>query len=364
MKKPPSVPTSTPPLSNPPQSQAKIKEASARKVEANRRNARKSTGPRTQDGKARSALNALEHGLTAETVVLPDENATEFEAFRDAVVEELAPHGPLQASVAEQIAIRAWRQRRPARAEAALARAEFLAQGRYAEAAANLLETKKIELDLARYGKLVALLQFQHDEVQNATRVAHEWIRGKYGIADPPNSIPERLLRLQLEMTAKGDGETGPADDSREGARKNGAGDTTPLEVRDAFEYLAAWLEQVRAPLLENPLVPRSLRSLWTDTAILVDGFGSKALGRELSLVAKMDGPEQRNAIAAIGDEQPEAWSWKVPDRLGLLLRYEAHLDRALAQALATFERLKEAERDRKQRALLPPILGIADTTE
>jgi len=47
---------------------------SAPKIRANRKNAKKSTGPRSGEGKARSALNALTHGITAR-VVLDGENA-------------------------------------------------------------------------------------------------------------------------------------------------------------------------------------------------------------------------------------------------------------------------------------------------
>ncbi|MFI5381076.1 MAG: hypothetical protein ACHRHE_17400, partial [Tepidisphaerales bacterium] len=48
--------------------------ASAARTAANRRNALKSTGPRTPEGKAKSALNALKHGLTAQSPLLPTED--------------------------------------------------------------------------------------------------------------------------------------------------------------------------------------------------------------------------------------------------------------------------------------------------
>jgi hypothetical protein len=50
-------------------------------IEANRRNARKSTGPITEEGEQRSRRNAVRHGLTAETVISALEDAEDYKAF-------------------------------------------------------------------------------------------------------------------------------------------------------------------------------------------------------------------------------------------------------------------------------------------
>jgi hypothetical protein len=51
--------------------------SSPRQIEANRRNALKSTGPTSANGKHVSRRNALRHGFTAETVLEPLENSEE-----------------------------------------------------------------------------------------------------------------------------------------------------------------------------------------------------------------------------------------------------------------------------------------------
>lgn len=54
---------------------------SYRQIEANRRNALKSTGPRTETGKQVSRCNAVRHGLTAETVLSALEDTEDYKAF-------------------------------------------------------------------------------------------------------------------------------------------------------------------------------------------------------------------------------------------------------------------------------------------
>jgi hypothetical protein len=59
--------------------------SSFRQIEANRRNAQKSTGPVTQEGKQHSRCNAVRHGLTAETVIGALEDAKDYKEFESAV---------------------------------------------------------------------------------------------------------------------------------------------------------------------------------------------------------------------------------------------------------------------------------------
>jgi hypothetical protein len=95
--------------------------ASHARAEASRKNGARSRGPKTSAGKARSAQNALKHGLRAlGYVVLPDESALEFQALEAALLDELAPVGALQRLLATRVAIAAWRLSRADRIETEL----------------------------------------------------------------------------------------------------------------------------------------------------------------------------------------------------------------------------------------------------
>ncbi len=83
-------------------------DTSPRQLAANQANAQKSTGPRTPDGKARSAQNAATHRLSATTFVLDFEDLAAYETLRDAYFHRFAPRDPVETHLVEQIARAAW----------------------------------------------------------------------------------------------------------------------------------------------------------------------------------------------------------------------------------------------------------------
>jgi hypothetical protein len=99
------------------------KTMSLQQIEANRLNALKSTGPQTPEGKAASSMNSLKHGLLARQVIVRGHNLKEsreeFESFHRQFYEHLAPVGPLEEMLVEQIIVAHWRLRRARAAESA-----------------------------------------------------------------------------------------------------------------------------------------------------------------------------------------------------------------------------------------------------
>ena len=85
---------------------------SFRQFEANRRNALRSTGPRTEDGKRRSRLNAVRHGLTAETVVGSLEDAEDYKAFEATIIADYCPETAVARELVLRLASLLWRLRR------------------------------------------------------------------------------------------------------------------------------------------------------------------------------------------------------------------------------------------------------------
>ena len=93
---------------------------SFKQIAANRRNALKSTGPRTEDGKLRSRQNALRHGLTAQTVITALEDAADYQAFEASIVSDYQPRSATERELVLRLASLLWRLRRSTSIETGL----------------------------------------------------------------------------------------------------------------------------------------------------------------------------------------------------------------------------------------------------
>src|SRR5450830_96941 len=94
--------------------------SSLKQIEANRRNALKSTGPTTPEGKERSRCNAVRHGLTAETVIAALENWEDYQTFEAAVISDYDAESAVERELVLRLASVLWRLRRATGIETAL----------------------------------------------------------------------------------------------------------------------------------------------------------------------------------------------------------------------------------------------------
>jgi hypothetical protein len=94
--------------------------SSLKQIAANRRNAPKSTGPVTPEGKERSRCNAVRHGLTAETIIAALEDAEDYQAFEAAVTADYDAETAVERELVLRLASVLWRLRRATGIETAL----------------------------------------------------------------------------------------------------------------------------------------------------------------------------------------------------------------------------------------------------
>jgi hypothetical protein len=95
---------------------------SLRQIETNRRNARLSTGPVSEEGKRRSRQNAVRHGLTAETVIDALEDAEDYGKFEMAVTADYDAPSAVERELVLRLANLLWRLRRVTAIESGLFR--------------------------------------------------------------------------------------------------------------------------------------------------------------------------------------------------------------------------------------------------
>jgi hypothetical protein len=86
--------------------------ATLAQIAANRANAKNSTGPRTIEGKARSARNGVRHGFRSQTVLITGDDPAEYNAMLDELTDHFVPSGLTETRAVREMADAEWRLRR------------------------------------------------------------------------------------------------------------------------------------------------------------------------------------------------------------------------------------------------------------
>lgn len=332
---------------------------SARKAAANRRNATRSTGPRTPAGKAVAKMNALVHGMRAEIPVVPGETAEEWEVFRAGVTASLTPVGTLEAELADRVAALAWRLRRAAAFETGVTAGRIDA----ASAAARGGQ-KPGPFDRLRGNDLPVVRTFA--DVQQEREAARDNAAGaadeKGGFtrlrdaSDADSIKPDAAYSLLLNAngyTPNGDDEYTDITDADFLDRIG-----VPEEWRDDLKLWDGWtVGIVRAGvaliaedvgMTRDELIERAIRG--ADQRATADGRRAARLDAELAGLATATAAKEAAARreALVPDE-------KTANRV---MRYEGHLARQLTQTLHLLERLRAARSENP-----PPPPAALDVT-
>jgi hypothetical protein len=94
--------------------------SSPKQIAANQKNAQKSTGPKTDIGKATVSKNAIKHGLLSDETTLPWEDASDLENLRIGILSSLNPEGELESILTDRVVSLTWRLRRAGKIETAI----------------------------------------------------------------------------------------------------------------------------------------------------------------------------------------------------------------------------------------------------
>lgn len=308
---------------------------STNKLVANRRNARRSTGPRTAAGLTITSRNAVRHGFyTAAVVPAAGESVAEFEELRSRVRDELAPEGEMAERLVERVALILWRFDRVARYEAAVA-----AQG------VNALAAGPVPPDPdAITGAEVDVCGPQPAAPTPAYRLAHARARvagwgpvrqqfrraaaalGHPAFAGDPPEPPGRYVRRELAAVLGLEWDELEARWARVVAARTEAGPLAGAALEGVLAALAAAAGKEPAAVLAGTRERFAAKAAEYDRVIA-----------EQERVADAVAAEMRAARAAA----LAAGVYADGDAVERVLRAEAHLTRQLGSTLDLLDRLR-----------------------
>ncbi len=221
--------------------------ASVAQTTANRSNALKSTGPRTPEGKAIVAQNAVKHGLLTQRVVVKGEDPEEFALYRKGMLEDLEPMGSVETLLAERVVHLGWRLRRAERLEGAafdVLEAQRVAKAKDQPGASDIQDDEEAVLarmvvqDFGKHKLLDQLLGYER-RIENSLyrtmnelrkeRISGSEYRLQAGVGAGPRTGPNDMGQPRQERgRPRGAAPTGPLPPG--GVTTNGA------EVEELFD--------------------------------------------------------------------------------------------------------------------------------
>lgn len=280
----------------------------AKQTEANRRNAQKSAGPKTPEGKAIAKLNAIKHGILSEAVVITKGDGQErketYLAFYNGLRDYFQPQGTMEEALVEQITLTFWRKRRVLRYE---------------------LGCLRKQLDDCR--KTVEEPEDEDDDYPHLPKTARERLAAaKKRLAE--HQREEQYLQEGYDILSNE--EVGNwADSYFRLAEQRGIEAEEPHQVRDKLKEQGLTEDQIRQALTEvhQAEIEKAQAEI-------------KALEPEAALEL-----EREALLASLPEHQ-----WQ----LDKIIRYEASLDRQLYKAINQLERL---QRRRKGEDLPAPVV-------
>ena len=288
--------------------------ASESQISANRRNALKSTGPRTVKGKAASRMNAMRHGILSSALVVRGlrirEHEEEFKALREQCWECLAPVGRMEEMLVDKIVTAQWRMRRALMAETG-------------EIVKSVDGGRQHRADRDPLSQWIFM-----DPTRDASVAMTKSSAGLEYRAHILQTVRENV-REDEELTEK----------TLEWVRRR---------FMDVPNNMTRALEGFRATYVANPegLTPEDLK-LRHQTA--VDRYVEATLGWQAKLNTEhRDREDKQETAGQAADVLPSS------EVLEKIMRYEGSLDRQLYRAMNQLERL---QRRREGEDVKPPLM-------
>ncbi len=178
------------------------------RLRANRRNALRSTGPRTDEGKERSRANALRHGLTAETIIPSLEDAEDYTAFEAAIISDYGAETAVARELVLRLASLLWRLRRATAIDTQLldmqseasrtnrggTETEQLAIHQFRLSAESMRDDRAIVSHAAAFQPTQAICP--SDYVDTTRQLAYSFLR----LAELDPAVLERLSRYEARL--------------------------------------------------------------------------------------------------------------------------------------------------------------------